>query len=180
MLEAFLNNNLIMIAVVAVLAVLLLFGIIREVLQRIDAAQTKKNLPTVYRILNERLRRKFPEFANEFTVVSAQKMVEAREARDRDFSQWSDELVRRIDSGEELSEDDRDDFRHVPFSAYLRTSMSPEFIKHINSDVAREKLLSTIVSDAYYRGLGVKLRVWIDKDGNWASGVGDKTPPEDW
>ena len=174
------NNSQIMIAVVAILAIFLLFGIIREVLQRIDAAQTKKNLPTVYRILNERLRRKFPDFSNEFTVFSAQKMVEAREMRDKDFSQWNAELVRRIDAGEKLSEDDRDDFRHGPFSAYLRTSMSPEFIKYINSDVAREKLLSTIVSDAYYRGLGVKLRVWIDKDGNWASGVGDKTPPEDW
>jgi len=149
-------------------------------LQRFDSAQVDKSLPAVYRTVNERLRRKFPEFSNEFTVVSAKQMVLAREMRGKDFSKWNDELVKRIDAGEELSEEDGDDFRNVPFSTYLRNTMSEDFVKYINSDVAREKLLATIVSDAYYRGMGVKLRVWIDKDGNWERNRNGKAPPDDW
>lgn len=121
------------------------------------------------------MKRRFPEFAAEFTPEKMRKLLSIREQRQKLEKEYEANggTFKAADYYDEVEE-------KFPASGLMRPFMSPAFCNFIAADRTREKIVSATIWNSILVAGDAKLRVWIDGDGKHRMNSDGDTPPASW
>lgn len=138
----------------------------KHVIAYINNAEQK----SAARELARNLGRRFPEFADEFTIDRMEKLLPLKDARAKEIEKWDGNAVLDYDEVEE----------RFPISGRMRPIMSKRFCDFVSADIVREKMVSAAIFNSILIGGNAKLRVWVDENGNNRLSTSDGPPPAWW
>lgn len=122
------------------------------------------------RELSSNLKRRFPEFAEEFTQDRMEKLIPLRSERQAQVDKYDKDAVLDHDEVE----------TRFPISGLMRPIMSKPFCDYVSADIVREKIVSAAIFNSILIAGNAKLRVWIDEEGSNRFSTSDGPPPSWW